>query len=204
MMPRRTSIPLTVLVLLTLMFTPLNAMAQSAADTTPVPRYHTLDVGVSGGMLFTNGHDFEGSRTGFFSPQSAASLDAGWYWTQHLKAEVGLMVMSSRVFVEDTTPASRNAPRKFDIVHPAGLSVGAAYQFFENEFVHPYVAAGITSTWFPTVTVRSPAPLVRPFAAGGFKSYFNERTFTRSELLFAVGPHGYSHATLRVGVGMDF
>ena len=46
--------------------------------------------------------------------------------------------------------------------------------------------------------------LPRPFAAIGCKSYFNDRVFVRSELLTAVGPAGYSHLTIRVGVGVDF
>jgi hypothetical protein len=40
--------------------------------------------------------------------------------------------------------------------------------------------------------------------AVGAKSYFNERTFIKSEFSAAVGGGGFSHAILRLGFGVDF
>ena len=95
---------------------------------------------------------------------------------------------------------------------------------FENQFAHPYLSAGARislldthSTSYPQafaqngVTYSSPAidrtgsaVFVRPVAAAGFKSYFNERTFLRTEAAAMFDPQGSPHVALRVGFGFDF
>jgi hypothetical protein len=45
---------------------------------------------------------------------------------------------------------------------------------------------------------------VRPVVALGCKSYFNERTFIRSEFLTAFNRQGLAQLTLRAGFGFDF
>jgi hypothetical protein len=44
----------------------------------------------------------------------------------------------------------------------------------------------------------------RPVVAAGYKSYFNERTFMRTELQTSFGRGGGPHPALRIGFGFDF
>ena len=63
-----------------------------------------------------------------------------------------------------------------------------------------------TSNYVFTSMTRTERRFVeaRPFAAAGFKSYFNEWTYMRSDVLIAIGSHGPSHGTVRIGFGIDF
>lgn len=61
-----------------------------------------------------------------------------------------------------------------------------------------------TGVSVPVPEERDTSVAVRPFVAGGFKSYFNERTFVRSELPAAIGSRGVSDVTLGLGFGTDF
>jgi hypothetical protein len=101
-----------------------------------------------------------------------------------------------------------------------------SYQFFENVFAHPYLSAGARIEWTDIqktrmgtafISGRSPttvaiAPLnirqgdvqTYPFAAAGFKSYFDERSFIRSEMSTSYNSRGLNQLTLRVGFGVDF
>ena len=147
----------------------------------------------------------------------AGNIDAGRYLTTHLKADFGVMTTHSRRGYEYpsvyTGPAYSYSMVK---VRPTTVSGAVTYQFFENVFVHPYVSAGLGFTsiseertaysFIPdrgteaTVVSRERYLQVRPFAAAGYKSYFNERAFMKSELLFAARSAGFSHATLEVEV----
>ena len=43
---------------------------------------------------------------------------------------------------------------------------------------------------------------VRPFAAAGFKSYFNERAFLRSDMSAAFDSRGLEHLSIALGFGL--
>jgi hypothetical protein len=158
-------------------------------------------------------------------PDIAFNFDLGRYWGTHFKTDVGLTLTPERTFYESTTGLVPGA--YFFTTNDRSLSLisgAATYQFFENDFMHPYVSAGAQAGWsrehrvrpvttytanrvqytIPELDERTTSALVRPFVAAGSKSYFNERTFIKSELLVAAGPRGFSHATLRIGFGADF
>jgi hypothetical protein len=98
------------------------------------------------------------------------------------------------------------------------------YQFFENSFAHPFLSGGLNvgmlnehrqrdqttyrvsgiSYTVQAVDSRRTTVLVRPFVAGGFKSYFNDRTFVRPEIQTAFGSGGASQVGLRLDFGVDF
>jgi hypothetical protein len=48
------------------------------------------------------------------------------------------------------------------------------------------------------------ATLLRPVAAAGFKTYFNERVFVRPEVNLAFGQPGTTQVNLRLDLGVDF
>jgi hypothetical protein len=112
------------------------------------------------------------------------------------------------------------------------LALGQHYQFFHNAFFHPTIGGGVALTWettereFPPVFARDPAvpggpiPIFRQiepartegpdtrlrpmaFAATGFKAYFVERGFFRSDL-HVMFTDRVEDVTLRFGFGVDF
>jgi len=153
-------------------------------------------------------------------PHASWSAEGGHYWTPHLKTSIGVMTARQDVYGDYSYAAAVtriNYTRT--ITGPTGYSASAAYQFFDNEFVHPYVTAGLrfASTYSTTTSYLNRAPYTtlvsstpsridaRPVVGGGFKSYFgNGRAFMRSELLVAINPDGSPHAVLHIGAGVDF
>jgi hypothetical protein len=110
------------------------------------------------------------------------------------------------------------------------LAVSQHYQFFHNTFFHPTVGGGVALTWettereIPPVFDRTPpppgqVPVIRQlqpartegpettlrtmaFATTGFKAYFTERAFFRSDL-HVMFTDRVEDVTLRFGFGMD-
>jgi hypothetical protein len=156
--------------------------------------------------------------------------DLGRYWNSHMKTELSFGFISPHVgyasepvvLPEGTAFASiRTRSRRQQV------AAAFTYQFFDNVFAHPYVSVGVRATLHDSESIRQPRAwistrtstievavppretrevdvLVRPILAAGFKSYFNERTFIRSELSTAYARGGLSQWALRLGYGVDF
>ena len=104
----------------------------------------------------------------------------------------------------------------------------AVYQFFDNQWVHPFVGAGAelvrerhTADALPAQTLRlsttvpnqilPPLPAidsvgysVRPLFTGGFKFYVSPRAFLRTEVRTALSAERALAVQWRGGVGFDF
>jgi hypothetical protein len=151
--------------------------------------------------------------------------DVGWYWTEHLKSEVGLSATttgSSFVLVPINPPHDRAYPyasgqRRTREVRVVGQQI---YQFGHNAWVHPYVGAGVAVLWEtsrlefdgpPFAIPGGPLPpsesaetstRVKPVVSAGLKAYVLPRAFLRGDLL--LSPWTTSRdITLRVGMGVD-
>jgi len=195
---------------------PVEAIAQTSAPTAINP-FRKWDIGGTVAIRF-------GEKDDAVIPAGAWTADLGRFWTPHFKTSVAVMTAGQTTY--GGSPAGIYDPRSFttsytrNVTQPAAFAASATYQFFDNEFAHPYVSAGArfasTSTLTQVYATRSPygllssttAPValeVRPVVGGGFKSYFgNGRAFMRSELMLSVGPHGTPHAILQIGAGVDF
>lgn len=156
--------------------------------------------------------------------------DIGRYWTSHLKTEASYAYLTSHdVYASEPVPVPSGLAYASTHTEVGRQYVGAAmtYQFLDNAFAHPYVSGGLRVSVFDRHTVRAPTAwysdrvssreypippldvrshelLVRPYVAAGFKSYFDERTFVRSEVSIVVGDRGPQHWALRLGAGIDF
>lgn len=204
------------------------------AQTTPAVRAQTrprlVRGDVSGTLGWLNGnvrrietYDDWYNR-GFFG-----GLSFGWYWTDHLKTEVG-MGASNGVRVWAATPVFGPDQRFYTSeleLDTRRLSIHQHYQFGTNQWVHPFLAAGIDvmaegisrrdDAVYGYDPVTRQSRLVRPavayprrtdwqtFAsvAGGMKTYATRRVFFVTDLrvTFARGPE---EALLRLGLGADF
>src|SRR5687767_14811607 len=154
---------------------------------------------------------------------------AGWYWTDNLKAELdfGAGTESSVYRATPITVGGRSTYVSTQSrISQQTLGISQQYQFFRNVWFHPHVAIGAHVTWeditdeiSPVVIYESTSPprvvaparksgprtetTVRPFVGTGFKAYFNERGFFRTDVRFAFR-NGLDEAMVRAGFGIDF
>lgn len=158
---------------------------------------------------------------------------AGYYWTDHLKTEIGALwttdgeTSGSEVI---TLPAvqvgwvyhtNRFSVRQFGI--------GQLWQFGRNAMFHPWIGAGVDvvhieheldrpaqflyvsappgrpaqSLPVEAAVLRSVTNRALPYAAAGFKAYFNERGFVRSDLKLQLRG-GIEQVAWKIGIGVDF
>jgi hypothetical protein len=161
-----------------------------------------------------------GEREDVAVPPAGWTAEAGRYWTPHIKTSLAVMTTRQSGYRDYSyQPPAPTSSYTESVTTPTGYGASVAYQFFENQFVHPYVSVGarVASAYSTTTTYSVRAPYqsvitstgtrveVRPVLGGGFKSYFgNGRAFMRSELLTSIDPHGSPHAILTIGAGVDF
>jgi len=204
--------------------------AQSAvAQTAPTqPHMQAWDTAFSLGMI-TNSAKDEGDESDRSSIHAEARFDVGHYWTQHLKMEAGVSFLNrwdEFDFEIIPVPGSRGGGYSYTTrtMRMTTVTPMFTYQFFENQFVHPYLSAVARVGFLETHFARSPqiytqegftyggsaidrtetTVVVRPVLAVGCKSYFNEHVFVRSEGQTLFDRRGNPFVSLRAGVGIDF
>ena len=154
----------------------------------------------------------------------------GWYWTPHLKTEIEPSA-STRVEFDGSRDALING-RSAHVVSEFGfstrrLTLSQQYQFGENAWFHPHLAAGVDFNWEkssrtdqvvyfydplprqPPVILQNGARTtetelhIRPLVAAGFKAYVTPRTFVRSDVRLLIGDR-IEEVLVRFGFGVDF
>ena len=154
---------------------------------------------------------------------------AGWHWTPHWKTEVDVGASTvanayrTRSIVFQGHQAYQPSRLRFS---RRTLGISQQYQFFENAWFHPHVAAGVNLTLerrteeFERPIIIAPVPqppgpierrtegpvtgfTPRPFIAAGAKVYITERAFFRSDIRFAFRG-GLDETLTRFGFGFDF
>ena len=134
---------------------------------------------------------------------------AGHYWTPHLKTELEIATAGTGTI--DAVEDNRYREHR---LRETIVGATAVYQFFDNQWVHPFLGAGVEvarerdrADSLPASTVRfsTPGPVpalrpvpavdktsysVRPVVSGGFKFYVNERAFVRTEVRTSFSTEG--------------
>ena len=212
---------------LTAVITLIAAVAPAQTAGSP-PEMSDWDVTFSLGVLSSSPKD-EAQNHGGTAWHSEVLLDVGHYWTQHVKTEAGISFLNQRDDYEfESFPVPGLPGGGYSVIQKsirmALVTPALTYQFGENELAHPYVSVGARVEFLEIHSARDaqiitqnrityPVPgldrrdsvvLVRPIVAAGFKSYFNERTFIRTELQTSVGADLRAHPAARVGFGFDF
>ena len=215
--------------------TALSAPATALAQTVPTSATPWDVTGVVG---LLSGHPPDPVNRGYVDDwfnSAQAGMLLGRHLTPHVKAEIELTTSSEgRRFVERYIQLP-NYPyplplgsEQFTRIHELGLAL--TYQFFENEWVHPFVQIGSaldvdrvrTHTWTQglyTGDPRQPGTQVlisgdadtgprstihaRAVAGAGAKLYVTPRAFIRTDARFAAGGHG-QHLVMRAGIGIDW
>ena len=180
-------------------------------------------------LLNRNKADLGGSDQWY----SVAAIDGsvGHYWTPHMKLELDVGTAAQGEIDGAEPTAAPALPFPFPRYREHKLretTVGATamYQFFENQWVHPFVgvgaelvherhvAAGLPATniAFAMTPVRLPAvaPVdavsysVRPLVTGGFKFYVTPHAFIRTDVRASLAGDFPAALRWRGGLGFDF
>lgn len=222
---------LSIAVALTLL--PLAAGAQSPTSTRPTADW---DVAVVAGGLAGHGEVPDNARfADSWSRAGLAGVVIGWHWTAHVKAEFEVAASGEgHQFVERSVTVANDpypvpyGSDQFTRVREAAATL--MWQFFDNQWVHPFVQAGVAVdverqrfyTWPNTFYTGDPRTAgtqvivtgerreglatratVRGVVGGGAKLYVSPRVFVRSDARLAIGSR-IEHIAFRAGIGCDF
>lgn len=144
-------------------------------------------------------------------------FSAARYLTRHLKVEVeGAFTGEGRIYA-DRLQQLPGFPHPVPValehhISTRAISASVGWQFLENQWVHPYLLAGLAydvernrlDEFQSFVRRGDPYTVdhVRGIVGVGAKVYFNARGFFRLESRVAAGDG--SHVAFRLGLGADF
>ncbi len=158
-----------------------------------------------------------------------AGVEAGWYWTEHLKTEVGTAVTTEgRTFFSGERQVIVDGQSYYEWgdvrERTRRATVRQVYQFGHNAMVHPFLGAGFDVVSierrylryrYPTSPgsvygapviapdIESRRTMFEPAIVGGVKAYFNRAIFFRTDFA-AGGRQGVVNLAARFGIGADF
>jgi len=187
---------------------------------------------VSGQLSMLNRNKSELSQWDHWYSVAAVNGTGGYYWTPHWKSEFEIgMSGEGTIDAEEETPVpGQSFPYLRYRDHKLReMTVGATalYQFFENQWVHPFVGVGAelvrerhladampaASIRFSTAVPSLPLPpvpaidtvsySVRPVLTGGFKFYVSPRAFVRTDVRTALSIDRPVAWQWRGGIGLD-
>lgn len=206
-----------------------SAQAAGGLSLTPpdLPRW---DVSGEVGWLSSNKSEIGPDWNDWYDVASGGG-SIGYYVTPNLKGEVRLAFSGEgRVSQEERIdipgqpfPVFRVREHHF---RTTSLGGGMTYQFFQNQWFHPHVGAGLeivreSDRMFAPesrVPQRAPGPplvipaadsgrnvswAARPVVSTGFKWYVNERGFIRSDIRVTIGNRRAAHVAWTAGIGVD-
>ena len=202
----------------------LLALAPDASAQQPVPVTAIGRWDVAGQLALLNRNKSElGSRWDHWYEAPLIQGSAGHYWTPHFKTELEIATSG-----QGTIGVEENLRYREHMLRESTIGATAVYQFLDNQWVHPFVGAGLevarerhvaeslpsSIERFPTtalpLTLR-PVPAIdnvsysmRPLVTGGFKFYVSQRAFVRTEVRTSFSTDRPLAIQWRGGVGIDF
>jgi len=215
----------------------LAALAVAGSAHAQQPTTLTLPTGArwdaAGQLALLNRNTSNLSRWNHWYSAPAVDGTAGRYWTPHFKTEFEMGTAGAGTIDGEDEAAvpglSVSFPRyREHTLRESTFGATAVYQFFDNQWVHPFVGAGAelvrerhTADALPAQTLRlsttvpnqilpalpaidSVSYSVRPLVTGGFKFYVSPRAFARLEVRTAFSADRPLALQWRGGVGFDF
>jgi len=210
-----------------LLASPASALAQSGAAPRPLLKG---DVSGTVAWVVTDRSDITDYNN--WRSQAGFGLGAGWYWTDHhvTRVEGGGTTRETLYypvpFIVGGNQTAYITTRRQLSTHRLG--VVQLYQFRRNEWVHPFIGAGVDAVWERTATDEDPVyafdpvtrqqrvtrPAVsygerttvaaRGVLTGGVKAYVARKAFTVADLRVSLGRGGVADMQWRFGLGFDF
>src|SRR5262245_16081195 len=147
-------------------------------------------------------------------------VGGGYYWTDHLKseAEIGWPGPTHAFTYPTARPFADGSPLIYEehTYHGTKVSASQLYQFGRNAMFHPFAGVGVdvdrdrdeivrtiqAGRAFSQISLTEHEVHARPFVTTGFKAYFSERAFFRSELKVAFS-HRLDQVVWKSGLGVD-
>ena len=185
------------------------------------------DLTFSLGWLNVNKGTLE-SYDDWYNRSLQGSAIFGWHWSPHLKTEVEVSASTRARFNTSQLLYVTGARLHVYSEHAFStrrVTLAQLYQFGENAWFHPHVAAGLDLNWerirrldrevyifegpgrpIPEGLFDRPQRTelhARPFAAAGFKAYMTQRAFFRSDMRLVIDRR-LEEVILRFGFGVDF
>jgi len=180
-------------------------------------RAQRFDTAAQLGLLNRNKADL-GSYDNWYS---VAAIDGtvGRYWSPHVKTEFDIGASGE---------GSIFAGYREHTVRDTTIGATVLYQFFENQWVHPFAGGGLelvhereradafppptfrgaTGAGFPVVpslpAIDAVTYSVRPIVTGGFKFYVTPHSFIRVDARTALSAERPLALQWRGGIGFDF
>lgn len=197
-------------------FTLLFCVAMLAAAGSAEAQDTRWDAAGHIGLLNRNKADI-GSYDNWYS---VAAIDGtvGRYWTPHFKTEFDIGTAGEgRIY----------GPYREQRLRETTVGATAFYQFFENQWVHPFIGGGVElahervrAAAFRPPTLRLPPTAVpgvpslaavdevnysvRPVVSGGFKFYVSPHAFVRTDVRTSLSADRPLALQWRGGIGFDF
>jgi hypothetical protein len=145
-------------------------------------------------------------------------VSLGRYLTPHLKADVQAAIHGEgRSYRQEYLP-NAVPPFRASEHHIRTATAGAAlsYQFFDNQWFHPYLGGGFEvlreedrvvtidgRLGLPAAVATGVAYAARPFVATGFKWYVTERAFVRAGVQGSFPSRDTTRVAWILGLGAD-
>ena len=201
-----------------------------AQDKPAPPRLMRGDVSGTVSWVIINKSDVRSYND--WHSQFGVSGGAGWYWTDHHKTQVefaattAASVYSSWPFV--VGPQQQTFVTTVRSYESQRVSLTQLYQFRRNEWVHPFLGAGLDIVreqssgrddpifWYDPIVRQSRLArdsvrygtrseiAARAVLTAGVKAYFSRKVFALTDLRVAVSSHRAEDTQWRFGLGADF
>jgi Outer membrane protein beta-barrel domain len=191
----------------------------AARGQTPEPPPFRADTTAAIGW-FTASHAESGNCCGDWSSSLFKGVGGGYYWTDHLKSEIEIgWPGPTRAFsYSSARPTTGPISSTYEEHAYRGVKISGSqlYQFGHNAMFHPFAGAGIDvdrerdaitrtiqqGNTFTRVDLSERETHVRPFVATGFKAYFSERAFFRTEVKVGFSRR-VDQLVWKSGIGVD-
>jgi hypothetical protein len=221
---------LTVIAAASLLFAPAPRLL---AQDNPQPSPHRLMRGdVSGTVNWVSINKSDVRSYNDWHSQFGVSGGLGWYWTDHHKTQVDVAattaasVYSSQPYL--VGPQQQTFVTTVRSYESQRVSLIQLYQFRRNEWVHPFLGAGIDIVreessgrddpiyWYDQVLRQSRLArdsvrygdeskiAARAVLTTGVKAYFSRKVFALTDLRVNVSSHRAEDMQWRFGLGADF
>ena len=197
------------------------AAAQQPIITVTPTEPRLWDLSADAGWFSSNKSEIAADWNDWYDA-ATGSVALGRYLTSHVRSELRVSVSSEgRTYQENLLPPVPGQPfPAFDVrehyFRTASVGGGLFRQFFENQWFHPSIGAGLDVVRESRRSVRPPLRLApattidesvsysaQPFVATGFKWYVHERGFIRSDVKVSFGSGGVTHTAFSAGIGVD-
>jgi|SRR5882672_11096444 len=188
---------------------------------------------ITGQLSMLNRHKSDLSEWSNWYSVAAIDGSVGRYWTPHFKTELEIGTAGEgRIDGPESAPVPGSSvpyPRyREHRLRETTLGAAAFYQFFENQWVHPFVGAGVElvrerhladplpaqivrmSTTVPAVILPPVSAIdavnysARPLLTGGIKFYVTPHAFVRTDVRTAFSRDRRVAWQWRGGIGFDF